>query len=165
MKLLDSNSLYEALVRCSEHKNYKVMIVFGNRQQSLEFARELADMHYRNPIPGLDKVHIGHFNDSRVNFYNGSRIELVSISANIRGHKCNELLCAEDVDISNDEIYACLANTTVSYRCGNYESLDGHPMNNASYIRDRVNEFKRYEEASMRSEELDEFLGSFVINE
>lgn len=165
MKLLDNNSLYEALVRCGEHKNYEVMIVFGSKQQYLDFAKEIADMHYFNPIPGLYKVYVEHLSESRINFYNGSRIELIGISKNIRGHKCNELLYAEDVDISNDEIYAWLANTTVPYRCGNYESLDGHPMNNGSYIRDRVNELKRYKEASMRSEELDEFLGSFVINE
>ena len=70
---------------------------------------------------------------------------------------------AEKVFSTNDDVYNWLQNITVPYRCGTYESLDGRPMNNASLIMDKVNKFKRYEESASKSEELDEFLDSFVI--
>lgn len=43
--------------------------------------------------------------------------------------------------------------------------MDGRPLTDASRMIDGLRRYERYKEAAQRSEELDEFLGSFSITE
>lgn len=165
MEVLNSTSLCEALVRCNDNKNYKAIIAFTTRADAKDFVRELLELHRDTSIPGIDRVFVGGIGDSRINFKNGSRIELITLTDNARGKKCNEVIYESKVDITDDRVRGLLQCMLVPYRCGAYESMDGRPLTDASRMIDGLRRCERYKEAAQRSEELDEFLGSFSITE
>lgn len=106
-----------------------------------------------------------NFGKSGIDFKNGSRIELITLTDNTRGKKCNEVIYESGVDITDDRVRGLLQCMLVPYRCGAYESMDGRPLTDASRMIDGLRRYERYKEAAQRSEELDEFLGSFSITE
>lgn len=165
MELLSNISLSAALVRCNDNKNYKVIIAFANTEDEIEFAQELAAIRKVTAIPGINGVFIGGIGGSRINFTNGSRIELITITERARGNRCNEVIYESSIDIEDNRVRSMLQRMLVPYRCGAYESIDGHPTTDAARMIDGLREYERYKEASQRSEELDEFLGSFSITE
>ena len=167
MEVLNNTSLYEALVRCNDNKNYKVIIVFEKLKNALDFAYELSDMQKTVHIPGVDKVFVSKSHiPSRINFINGSRIELITMTeSNIRGRKCNEVIYESGIDITKNGVCGLFRNMLVPYICGAYESMDGRPTTEAARMIDGLRKYERYKEAAQRSEELDEFLGSFSITE
>lgn len=165
MEVLNNTSLCEALVRCNDNKNYKAIIAFATLADAKDFARELFELHRDTSIPGIDRVFVGGIGGSRINFTNGSRIELITLTDNARGKKCNEVIYESGVDITDDRIRGLLQCMLVPYRCGAYESMDGRPLTDASRMIDGLRRYERYKEAAQRSEELDEFLGSFSITE
>ena len=169
MEVLNNNSLCEALVRCNDNKNYKAIIAFENLENASDFASELSELHKTAHIPGVDKVLVSkHYSiPSRINFKNGSRIEVITMDeSNIRGgRKCNEVIYEDRIDITNNYVRGLLRSMLVPYRRGAYESMDGHPTTDAARMIDGLRKYERYKEAAQRSEELDEFLGSFSITE
>ena len=165
MEVLNTNSLCEALVRCNDNKNYKAVIAFARRVDAKDFAEELAEMHKATSIPGVDKVFASGLGTSRINFKNGSRIELITLTDNARGIKCNEVIYESEINIEDQRLRGILQRMLVPYRCGAYESMDGRPTTDAAKMIDGLRKYERYKEAAQRSEELDEFLGSFSITE
>lgn len=165
MEVLNTNSFCEALVRCNDNKNYKAVIAFARRADIKDFVEELVKMHKATSIPGVDKVFTSGLGTSRINFKNGSRIELITLTENARGIKCNEVIYESEINIEDHHLCDILKCMLVPYRCGAYESIDGHPTTKGARIIDGLRKYERYKEAAQRSEELDEFLGSFSITE
>ena len=166
MEVLNTNSFCEALVRCNDNKNYKAVIAFARRADAKDFAEELDEMHKATSIPGVDNVVTSGLGTSRIiNFKNGSRIELITLTDNARGIKCNEFIYESEINIEDHRLRGILQCMLVPYRFGAYESMDGHPTTKAARIIDGLRKYERYKEAAQRSEELDEFLGSFSITE
>lgn len=163
METLNSTSLYDALNHCNDNRNYKAIIVFETRSDANEFAREMYLMHSNNPIPGFDKVFVGSGSDSRINFKNGSRIEMISASSELRAKKCNELLYHENVDVYNGNLNLVLRSMLVPYKRGTYECFDGEPTTKTPRLLDKFKQYERYKREAQQTEELDEFLNSFVV--
>lgn len=165
MKVLNNTSLCEAMVHCNDNKNYKAIIAFATSADAKDCAMELLEFHRYNSIPGIDRVFVSSIGSSSINFKNGSRIELITLTDNARGKKCNEVIYESGVDITDGRVRGLLQCMLVPYRCGAYESMDGHPLTDASRMIDGLRQYERYKEATQRSEELDEFLGSFSTTE
>lgn len=155
MEVLTGISLYGAMIRCRDNKNYKAIVVFATLANAKDFTKELAkELCHSCFAPEIDNVVVG-FRNSSVNFKNGSRIELTTLTENARGNKCNEVICESGVDITDDRVRDLLQCMLVPYKCEAYEIMDNHPLGSS----------KRHEEATQRSEELDEFLQTFSITQ
>lgn len=167
MEVMSDFSLYKTLLRCNDNRNYKAIIVFEKLADVVDFAYALAEMHRTTPIPGVAKVFVSkNHAASRIDFYNGSRIELITpTESNVRGRKCHEVIYESEVDITDGCVRGLLQSMLVTYRCGAYESMDGRPLTNASIMIDGLRQYERYKDATQHSEELDDFLGSFSITE
>lgn len=149
MEILNKTSLCDALVRCGDNINYKAIIVFATLADARNFAKELCEFHKNSAIPGVDRVFVSSIGGSRINFANGSRIEITVPTASNRAKRCNEIIYDDKVDITNDYIRTLLQRMLVPYRRG-AKNIEGCPTT---------------EEVAQYSEELDEFLGSFSITE
>lgn len=164
MEVLNNISLYEALVRCNDNKNYKVVIAFARLSDATNFANELLELHKATPIHGVEREFVAGAAGSRINFVNGSRVELITLTPRARSIMCNEVIYDNDVDIDDDRVLNMLHSMLVPYRCEEAESLD----NNSSIgyaVSDRLLRYKKIADEAERSEELDEFLGSFSVAE
>ena len=147
LEVLTSNSLCDAMLRCGEHGNYKVVIAFARRLEAYRFAKELADYHSETPIEGVKSVFVSARGNSKINFTNGSRIDVVTVSDRNRGIRCNEVIY--DDAIEGEASFCILRGMLVPYKCGDTEEVN---ISNTEI-----------EEINKSSESLDEFLNSFTI--
>lgn len=159
MEELNSASLLRAITRCLQNVDYNVVIMCVSLRRARNFVKTLTD------LPAIDRVFFGDIGVPRINFKNGSRIELVPLTDDARGRRCNEVLYESEVDITDDCVRDLLQRMLVPYRYGVYESMDGRLLTDASRMIEGVRRYERHEEAVQRSEELDEFLESFSITE
>ena len=153
------------MIRCNENQNYRVVVAFKRRSTAKIFAMELLDLHKATPIAGVAEICVTHGRNPIINFANGSSIEIIMLNHNNTGKRCNEVIYESEVDIEDERVRYFLQRMLVPYRCGEYDCDGGHPLIDNSRIADALGRHIRHKEVDQRSEELDEFLGSFSINE
>lgn len=113
MKVLNTQSLCEAMTRCYENQRYKTCVAFVSSLSFIPFVDELKACAVKKTIPGVAKIQCTHFN-ARMMFVNGSCVEVFIVTPNVRGKRCNELLYEKG--LSEEIINSVLQPMLVTYR-------------------------------------------------
>lgn len=139
-------------MHCNNNSKYMAIIAFRQLNDAAECVRALCETHKSEKIPGVDSFVIGRLCTSKINFKNGSRIELIAIGDATRGKRCNEILYNSDVDIEDEYTRCTLQRMLVPYRYGLYSDRNSKSKEIAT-------------DAEFHDEALDEFLELFRIDE
>lgn len=166
MQSLTSQTFTEAMTLCCEHNHYKVCVVFDNREAMIEFIAELREI---GNIPNVRRAIVRRTDYGRLEFFNGSIIEIIIGRENsLRGRKCNQLIVS---GVFGREIQPYMKQMIVPYRAT--ESTQERIIDAALFgLRTRQktawessNDDLPAEHFEESSEELDAFLDSFAVSE
>lgn len=165
MQSLTSQTFAETMTLCGENRHYKVCIVFDTRKAMIEFIEALRES---GNIPNVRRAIINRADGGRLEFFNGSVLEIILGTArNIRSRRCNLFIASGVFDL---ELLAYMELSAVPYRAT--ASAEERFFDTALFgIRshqqtDWVSSNDDFIESTDEvSEELDAFLGSFVISE
>lgn len=98
MEVLNSQSFANVLTRCYENPRYRAAVVFAVRNSFKLFVDEIRGRYATQAIPGVEKTVKLHQNSLRIQYENGSVIEVFVINPSSRGKRYNEIIYDEDVD-------------------------------------------------------------------
>lgn len=164
MRSLTSQTFAEAMTLCGENSHYKVCVVFANREAMIEFIAELREI---GNIPNVGRAITRRMDYGRLEFFNGSVLEIIPCTENdIRGRRCNQLIAS---GIFDRELQAYMEKIVVPYRAT--VSMEEQFFDTALFSmrsRQQTNWVSSNDDSFVTdesSEELDAFLDSFTINQ
>lgn len=166
MQDLTPQTFAEALTLCGENTHYKACIIFENREAMNEFITEVRGI---GNIPNVRRAITRGTDYGRLEFFNGSVLEIIlATESNFLGRRCNQLIAS---GIFDGELTARMERMVVPYTVTElateqfFDTALFSMRSQQQTIWVSSNGDLCIEPFEETSEELDEFLDSFVINE
>lgn len=166
MQSLTSQNFAEAMTLCNENSCYFVCIVFANRKEMTEFIAALKEV---GNIPGVRRVLTRRADYGRLEFFNGSILEIIpSTEDNIRGRRCNQLITSGDFSRKAQAymegiIFPYRATVSAEAQFFNTALFNTRSRQQTEWVSLKDDSFT--ESVDEVSEELDSFLDSFIVNQ